>query len=93
MQCDTVTDYDRFQQDLTRGEAKLGLEGLFTSGPGATSCVEGEAGQPSRGSSVCWLGGSLVCLQCMGSVNQTRARAYRLQFGVLKKLHVIFFYL
>lgn len=37
-----VTDYDRFLQDLTGGEAKLGWEGWFTSGHGAKSCREGE---------------------------------------------------
>lgn len=44
LQCsviNVVTDYDRFLQDLTGGEAKLGQEGLFTSGHGAKSCREG----------------------------------------------------
>lgn len=44
LQCsviNVVTDYDRFLQDLTGGEAKLGQEGLFTSGHGAKSYREG----------------------------------------------------
>lgn len=53
-----VTDYDRFLQDLAGGEAKLGQEGLFTSGHGVKSCREGEVGQfPQRKPQVLVCGG------------------------------------
>ena len=57
-----MTDYDRFLQDLTGGEAKLGWEGWSTSGHGAKFCREGEVrAVPAEQGAGTGLGGAFWC--------------------------------